>query len=195
MATRKLVPRADNEGGIGTALKQWASGWIKVLTVTTINALTPAAAAVGFTIAGGTTSKTLTVSGDATIGQAWTTPSYDANNFYSAGGQTWTVEAGDVTTYAYIIIGKTMTLNFAIVSSTVGGTPAAGLLLKIPEGKTIAKTLLFPIFAINGTGVISYGNAAAGNTYVTLQKNVAGDVWAASTNATQVHGLLTVEIN
>jgi len=61
MATRKIVPRADNEGGIGTALKQWASGWIKLLTVTTINALTLAAGAVGFTIAGGTTSKTLTV--------------------------------------------------------------------------------------------------------------------------------------
>ena len=61
MATRKIVPRADNEGGIGTALKQWASGWIKLLTVTTINALTLAAASVGFTIAGGTTSKTLTV--------------------------------------------------------------------------------------------------------------------------------------
>lgn len=65
MATRKIVPRADNEGGIGTALKQWASGWIKLLTVTTINALSLAAAAVGFTIAGGTTSKTLTVSVDA----------------------------------------------------------------------------------------------------------------------------------
>lgn len=61
MATRKIVPRADNEGGIGTALKQWASGWIKALTVTTINALTLASQAVGFTVAGGTTSKTLTV--------------------------------------------------------------------------------------------------------------------------------------
>ena len=65
MATRKIVPRSDDEGGIGTALKQWASGWIKLLTVTTINALTLVAASVGFTIAGGTTSKTLTVSSDA----------------------------------------------------------------------------------------------------------------------------------
>lgn len=42
---------------------------------TTINALTPTAQAVGFTLAGGTTSKTLTVTGDATISG---TPS-DAN--------------------------------------------------------------------------------------------------------------------
>lgn len=61
MATRKLVPRADNEGGLGTALKRWASAFVAAITCTTINALTLAAAAVGFTIAGGTTSKTLTV--------------------------------------------------------------------------------------------------------------------------------------
>jgi len=61
MATRKIVPRADNEGGIGTALKRWATAFITAITCTTINALTLAAAAVGFTIAGGTTSKTLTV--------------------------------------------------------------------------------------------------------------------------------------
>lgn len=27
MATRKVVPRGDNEGGIGTNLKRWASGF------------------------------------------------------------------------------------------------------------------------------------------------------------------------
>lgn len=61
MATRKIVPRADNEGGLGTALKRWASAFIAAITCTTINALTLTAAAVGFTIEGGTTSKTLTV--------------------------------------------------------------------------------------------------------------------------------------
>lgn len=61
MATRNIVPRADNEGGIGTALKRWATGFFAALTTTTINALTLTANAVGFSIAGGTTSKTLTV--------------------------------------------------------------------------------------------------------------------------------------
>jgi len=32
MATRAIVPRADNEGGIGTAAKKWASGFIKLFT-------------------------------------------------------------------------------------------------------------------------------------------------------------------
>ena len=41
MATRKIVPRADNEGGLGTALKRWASAFINALTVdsATIGAL------------------------------------------------------------------------------------------------------------------------------------------------------------
>lgn len=70
MATRKIVPRADNEGGLGTALKRWASAFIAAITCTTINALTLAAAAVGFTIAGGTTSKALTVTADTALDEA-----------------------------------------------------------------------------------------------------------------------------
>lgn len=62
MATRNIVPRATNEGGIGTTSKKWANIW-----ATLVNALTITAQSTGFTIAGGTTSKTLTVSGDATV--------------------------------------------------------------------------------------------------------------------------------
>ncbi len=36
MATRNIVPRADNEGGIGTTLKNWATGFIKILNGITI---------------------------------------------------------------------------------------------------------------------------------------------------------------
>jgi hypothetical protein len=67
MATRNIVPRATGEGTIGTATKKWLGGWINALVVVTINALTLTAQAVGFTIAGGTTSKTLTVPLDASV--------------------------------------------------------------------------------------------------------------------------------
>ena len=67
MATRSIVPRADNEGGIGTSLKRWATGHIVSLLCSTVNALTLTAQSVGFTISGGTTSKILTVAGDATV--------------------------------------------------------------------------------------------------------------------------------
>jgi hypothetical protein len=62
MATRSIVPRANNEGGIGTTSKKWANVW-----ATLVNALTLTSQSTGFTIAGGTTSKTLTVSDDATV--------------------------------------------------------------------------------------------------------------------------------
>lgn len=44
MATRNLVPRADNEGGVGTAAKKWASGFINALTIASIKITTGAAA-------------------------------------------------------------------------------------------------------------------------------------------------------
>jgi hypothetical protein len=67
MATRAIVPRANNEGGIGTTSKKWASVW-----ATLINALTLTSQTTGFTIAGGTTSKTLTVSSDFNTSDAAT---------------------------------------------------------------------------------------------------------------------------
>ena len=62
MATRDIAPQANNEGGIGTTIKKWANVW-----ATLINGLTLTVQSVGFTISGGTTSKTLTVNGNATV--------------------------------------------------------------------------------------------------------------------------------
>ena len=70
MPTRNIVPRANEEGGIGTAAKKWLYGFIKTLAVTTLNALTLTAQTIGFTIAGGTTSKTLTVTENTALDEA-----------------------------------------------------------------------------------------------------------------------------
>jgi hypothetical protein len=80
MATRKLVPRADDEGGIGTAILRWASGWIKLLTVLTINKLTITEPTTGatLTIADG---KTLTVELNSIVNQDLTT---DASPTFAA---------------------------------------------------------------------------------------------------------------
>ena len=59
MSTRNIVPRATNEGNLGTTSKKWAG-----VNATTLNELTLTKQTTGFTIAGGTTSKTLTVSTD-----------------------------------------------------------------------------------------------------------------------------------
>ena len=38
MATKKIVPRATNEGGLGTALKVWGPSWLQNLTITNLQA-------------------------------------------------------------------------------------------------------------------------------------------------------------
>lgn len=67
MATRDIAPRANNEGGIGTTAKKWGNMW-----ATLINALSLTSQSTGFTISGGTTSKTLTVSSDFNTSDAAT---------------------------------------------------------------------------------------------------------------------------
>lgn len=62
MATRNIVPRSNNEGNLGTTSKKWAG-----VNATAVNELTLTKQTTGFTIAGGTTSKTLTVALDASV--------------------------------------------------------------------------------------------------------------------------------
>ena len=40
MATKKLVPRANNEGGLGTALKTWGPSWLQNLVITNLQTST-----------------------------------------------------------------------------------------------------------------------------------------------------------
>jgi len=46
MATKKIVPRANNEGGIGTAAKTWGDSWLYNLTVTDLDTSTSASLVV-----------------------------------------------------------------------------------------------------------------------------------------------------
>jgi len=181
LSTRNIVPRADNEGGIGTTLKKWATGFIKVLTVDTIN--------------GATIDEAVAMSSKLTIPGAWTTPTFDAANFTASGGGSWTVESGDVTTYAYVITGKIMTVNFRIGTSTVAAT-ANTLAIKVPASKTITKSFQVPFLATdNGTTEVGMLYAEAGQTVLTLYRNVAAAAWTACTNLAGCNGEITFEIN
>lgn len=201
MATRNIVPRADNEGGIGTTLKKWATGFIKVLTVDTINALTPTALATGFSIAGGTTPKTLTVdetaalSSKLTIPGAWITPAFSASDFSGGGSQTWTVGGSNVSAYAYTILGKCMTIIFSLRETTVGGTPGPDLYIRIPASKSAAKEIRTPIYVFdNEVAGIGFAYLYPNDTNIGVEK-VAGVNWTASTNKTYIFGQMTFEIN
>lgn len=163
------------------------------LTNKTLNGLTHTAATTGFTIAGGTASKTLTVIGDVSVGQAWTSPAFSAGNFTGSASMTWTVAAGDVGTFAYIESGKEMTVAFAIQTSTVGGTPATYLQITIPNSKTASKVIYNSCRVIDN-GTASIGMCRANGTLIQIFKADAAN-WSAATDATEVFGEITFEIN
>ena len=125
---------------------------------------------------------------------AWTSPSFDAGNFTASGSQTWTVGAGDVTTYKWVRNGKMITVVFALASTTVGGTPDAELRIAIPASLTASSTSMNPVRIVdNGTAAIGYCLASVGNAYITVRK-VDLLNWTASTNNTSIEGQITFEV-
>ncbi len=195
MATRNIVPRATAEGGLGTTAKRWATAFINAITCTTINAITLAAQAIGFTIAGGTTSKTLTISGDIEIGQGFTTPGFSAGDYTASGAMTWTVGAGDVTTMRYLIIGKLMIVLFYIATSTVGGTPHNQLRITIPAGKLAAVQCGNYLGRLFDNSVLTSGQwiVTAGGSIIIIKRADGGN-FSLSTDLMEVEGVCMFEI-
>ena len=106
------------------------------------------------------------------------------------------MEAGDVTTYAYTIIGKMMTVAFSIRGSSIGGTPNRFLYIKTPGSKTAKKRIHGTLGRFLDNGAVTTGRCmvVSGATYITIGKT-DGSVLATSTNATDVEGQITFEIN
>ncbi len=146
--------------------------------------LTSGALQLGNNITGGTT----------VAGNPWLTPTFSAGNFTANGSMTWTVESGDVQTYAYRIDGKLMTVLVTLATTTVGGTLNSQLLIRVPASRTAAKRTVNPCFlADNGTRASGYLEVAAGGTSIIVQR-VDGSNFAAATNTTAVYGQITFEI-
>jgi hypothetical protein len=126
----------------------------------------------------------------------WTDVPYNAADFYASGSMTWTVEAGDLRGYRYMIVGKTLFIQFAIVGSSVGGTASTALMIKLPAGLVVSNpssVLSTAIFANDGPG----GGANNFVGYVALNQPVFDSlllakqtqgVWALTTNQTNVWG-------
>ncbi len=137
----------------------------------------------------------VSMSSKLTTPGAWTTPAFDAAFFTASGSMTWTVEAGDVTTYAYAIIGKIMTVAFTLYTTTVGGTPSATLYIKVPASKTVTKAMTNPVSLLdNMVRSIGIATVAAGGQQIAITRTDVAN-WTASTNQTYVLGQITFEIN
>lgn len=130
------------------------------------------------------------------IGQAWTTPAFNAGDFTANGSMTWTVEAGDVVTYAYTMLGPhLMLLSFNIQLTTIGGTVNNNLRIKVPNGKTLTNQALIVIL-IRDNGIQQNGwcLGVAGGTYVSIARTDAAN-WTAVTNTANVYGQIFLEVD
>lgn len=127
---------------------------------------------------------------------AWTTPTFSAGNFTGNNSMTWTLQAGDVTTYRYDIVGHRMTVAWFLVTTTVAGTPSTQLLITIPASKTATTTIVNTfIYSDNGgTNTVGYATVTAAGTTIALTK-LDGSNWTAATNTTGVFGEIVFEIN
>lgn len=62
----------------------------------------------------------------------WIAAPFVAADFVGTSPLTWTVSAAMVTSFRYMLIGKTLWVNIAIDGSTLGGSGASALTLKLP---------------------------------------------------------------
>lgn len=127
---------------------------------------------------------------------AWTAPVFSAGNFAGNGSMTWTVGSGDVTTFAYKRIGKTITVAFQLAATTVGGSLNNTLLITIPGGLSAARTMLTAARYTDNGGTAAMGCvfATGGSSQLSIQK-ADGSNWSAATDATYVQGIITFEVS
>lgn len=126
--------------------------------------------------------------------EEFATPAFSAGNFTASGSMTWTVAAGDVATYRYKIVGRTMTLQIYLNTTTVGGTLSSQLRIAVPAGRTIANNVLNNCIVLdNNVRTGGYLIASSGLTYVTVNRADAAN-WSASTDLTYVFGEIVFEV-
>ena len=175
--------------GTSTSISAWAIGEMPYASATnTLARLSPGANGTYLSMASGIPAWTT---------GAWTSPAFSAGDYPASGSMTWTVASGDVISYSYLQLGKTMFVEFNIQTTTVGGTPSNRLKIKIPNGQIAAKSTQFPIRTIdNNSAPASPGFAeilAAGTT-IDCCKDATQSNWSASTDLTYVAGTAVFEV-
>jgi hypothetical protein len=122
------------------------------------------------------------------ITTTWATPSYSAGDYTTNGAGGWTVDSGDVVAYRYMEIGKLMTWNIVLTTTTVTAATGTQLKIKIPNSKAAAGLFSGAFNGLNNgvtfNGVWQTG-AADTNIYLYVDTSLA-TAWTAAANNTQI---------
>ncbi len=134
---------------------------------------------------------TLAIAG-VEVGGAWSAQPFNSTDF-TATSSTWTVTSGNVVTFAFTLIGKTMKVSVFLSGTTVGAGAGINLIIKIPAGKTAAKRMCQGIgVKDNGTTRTGWLEVKAGDNHIYVYSS--GGSWLASSGATDVMGQIEFEI-
>lgn len=126
----------------------------------------------------------------------WITPTFAAGNYAGNGAMTWTVGAGDVTTQAYMLRGRTLTVLVTLANTTVGGTPNSQLIIgngawgSFTATKTVDSSI---VRSDNGTVNGAQMRVVAAGTQI-VSSLYSGN-WAASTDNSGLNGQIVFEVD
>jgi hypothetical protein len=132
----------------------------------------------------------------------WINVPFDANSFGSSGGSGgwgagyWQVDAADIATLAYTLIGKTMVLNCYIQATNVP-IVAGVLYVVLPPGFVAAQHARAIIQAVNA-GINNEGMlvATAGSNVLSLYATTTGTAWTATAgHNTYCIGQITIPVD
>lgn len=125
---------------------------------------------------------------------SWISIAYNAA-FYTASSGTWTVDAGDVTTIAFRLTGRTVTVQWFFLTTSVSATPAQlNILNGAWGGFTAQKSMVVAgILNDNGTGnAAGISQVTAADTKIQLVKAVGN--FAIAANTTNAFGQISFEV-
>jgi hypothetical protein len=124
----------------------------------------------------------------------WVSPAFSPERFAGSGALRWTVRADDVQTFAYTLIGKTMTLSFFLSGSQLNGSPDKLLRIGIPEGLAANQRVRVPVLMRIGAQTLA-GCAEVNPGHAEVRLTASADGSASfATGALELCGQIAFEI-
>lgn len=130
----------------------------------------------------------------------WISVPVATDNFIGSGAMTISVDQSNpLFTYAYTLIGKTMTVSWVLLNFTVGGTPSTFLMLKIPGGFVAARGMGNAVGSFTDNGTVRAAVATVQPPLSTSQPYIFlfrtdGGAWSASAANSTTFGQVSFEV-
>jgi hypothetical protein len=131
---------------------------------------------------------------EADILAPWETRAFNAAH-YNANTGVLTVDAADVTSFAWKKIGKTMHVSFNLAGMTTGPAVVSWITIVLPAGATAARYSEGPLYIEeNGVATVGYMDAISPGVNLLRLFKGAGQSYAANLANLTIRGSITLEV-